>query len=56
MEIKRPDPKDHKIQMLEQKLDKLTRQLTEMAQRIHFLERENNRRKLDINQAVQRKG
>jgi hypothetical protein len=57
MEIfNKPDPKDHKIKMLEQMLDKLTRQTNVMAQRIQFLERENNRRKMDINQAAQRKG
>ena len=57
MEIfNKPDPKDHKIKMLEQMLDKLTRQTNVMAQRIQFLERENNRRKMDINQAANRKG
>ena len=50
------DPKDQKITALEQQLQKLTKQVNELNQRISFLERENNRRKQDINILAQRKG
>jgi hypothetical protein len=50
------DPKDQKIVVLEQQLQKLVRQVAELNQRISFLERENNRRKQDVNILAQRKG
>lgn len=43
------DPKDQKIAKLEQQLNKLAQQVTELNQRLSFLERENNRRKQDVN-------
>jgi hypothetical protein len=50
------DPKDQKIAALEQQLQKLVRQVTDLNQRVSFLERENNRRKQDVNVLAQRKG
>jgi regulator of replication initiation timing len=50
------DPKDQKIATLEQQLQKLTKQVNELNQRVSFLERENNRRKQDVNILAQRKG
>jgi regulator of replication initiation timing len=50
------DPKDQKITALEQQLQKLTKQVNELNQRVSFLERENNRRKQDVNVLAQRKG
>jgi regulator of replication initiation timing len=50
------DPKDQKVAALEQQLQKLTKQVNELNQRISFLERENNRRKQDVNVLAQRKG
>jgi hypothetical protein len=50
------DPKDQKIAALEQQLQKLIKQSAELNQRLSFLERENNRRKQDINILAQRKG
>ena len=47
-----------KISQLEQKLQQATRQLTEMAQRLRYLERENARRKNEASQmanAINRK-
>lgn len=49
------DPKDQKIAMLEQQVHKLSRQIAELAQRLSFLERENGRRKQDVN-ILARKG
>jgi phage shock protein A len=50
------DPKDQKIIALEQQLQKITKQVAELNQRVSFLERENNRRKQDVNILAQRKG
>lgn len=50
------DFNDKKIIALEQQLQKLVRQVTELNQRVSFLERENNRRKQDVNILAQRKG
>jgi regulator of replication initiation timing len=50
------DSNDKKIIALEQQLQKLVRQVTELNQRVSFLERENNRRKQDVNILAQRKG
>jgi regulator of replication initiation timing len=50
------DPKDQKMALLEQQLTKLLQQVVELNRRVSFLERENNRRKLDINQISNRKG
>jgi hypothetical protein len=50
------DPKDQKIAALEQQLQILVRQVGELNQRVSFLERENNRRKQDVNILAQRKG
>lgn len=55
MTINSPDPKDQKIALLEKQLETANRQLTELARRISFLERENNRRKQDVN-LLARKG
>ena len=45
-----------KIAELERKLQQLEKQVFQMAQRINFLERENQRRRSDVNQLAQRKG
>jgi len=50
------DPKDQKIAALEQQVSKLIRQVGELNQRLAFLERENSRRKQDVNILAQRKG
>jgi phage shock protein A len=50
------DPKDQKIAALEQQLQKISKQVAELNQRVSFLERENNRRKQDVNILAQRKG
>lgn len=50
------DSNDKNIIALEQQLQKLVRQVTELNQRVSFLERENNRRKQDVNILAQRKG
>jgi len=50
------DPKDQKIAALEQQLARLTQQVKELNQRVSFIERENARRKQDINILAQRKG
>jgi hypothetical protein len=50
------DPKDQKIIALEQQLQKIAKQVAELNQRVSFLERENNRRKQDVNILAQRKG
>lgn len=50
------DPKDQKIAALEKRLDRADLQLKELARRISFLERENNRRKQDVNQIARSKG
>jgi hypothetical protein len=51
-----PDPKQL---ILEQKLQRLEKQVAELNQRVHFLERENNRRRNEVNQiasAINKKG
>jgi predicted nuclease with TOPRIM domain len=50
------DPKDQKIALLEQQNKQLLSKLNEVNQRLAFLERENSRRKQDINILAQRKG
>jgi uncharacterized small protein (DUF1192 family) len=50
------DPKDQKIVQMEKQLAKLVQQVAELNRRIGFLERENNRRKIDINQVSNKKG
>ncbi len=50
------DPKDQKITALEQQLLRAESQIKELARRISFLERENNRRKQDVNQIARSKG
>jgi hypothetical protein len=45
-----------KISELERQVAQLTKQLAELNQRVSFLERENNRRKSDINTLSNRKG
>jgi regulator of replication initiation timing len=50
---------DQKKLMLEQQLNKLVQQVAELNRRVQFLERENNRRKMETNQitsAINRKG
>ena len=49
------DPKDQKIIALEQQLERVSLQVKELARRISFLERENNRRRQDVN-TLSRKG
>jgi hypothetical protein len=49
------DPKDQKIAMLEQQVHTMSRQIAELAKRLSFLERENGRRKQDVN-ILARKG
>jgi cell division protein FtsB len=46
---------DLKVAQLEKQLQQLAQQVSELHKRVMFLERENNRRKNDINQ-VARKG
>ena len=53
---KMTDPKDQKIALLEQQNKQLLSKLNELNQRLSFLERENARRKQDINILAQRKG
>jgi hypothetical protein len=43
------DLKDQKIALIEKQLERASSQLMELAKRISFLERENNRRKQDVN-------
>jgi hypothetical protein len=50
------DPKDQKIALLEQKVAKLLQQLAELHRRTSFLERENTRRRAEVNQMATRKG
>jgi hypothetical protein len=50
------DPKDQKIAVLEQQLEKASLQLMELSRRISYLERENSRRKQDISHVSQKKG
>jgi hypothetical protein len=50
------DPKDQKIAALEHQLARLIQQVKELNQRVSFIERENARRKQDINILAQRKG
>jgi uncharacterized protein YhaN len=45
-----------KISELERQVAQLMKQLAELNQRVSFLERENNRRKSDINTLSNRKG
>lgn len=49
------DPKEQKIVILERQLETARQQLAELARRISFLERENNRRRQDVN-TLARKG
>lgn len=51
------DPKDQKIQQLESEVKRLTQALQIIGRKLEFLERENNRRRSEVNQiasAVQR--
>ena len=50
------DPRDQKITNLEQQVKKLLHQVNKLSQQISFLERENARRKQDVNQLANRKG
>lgn len=50
------DPKDQKITALEKQLLRAEMQLKELARRISFLERENNRRRQEVNQIARSKG
>jgi regulator of replication initiation timing len=50
------DPRDQKILNLEQQVKKLLDQIARMNRQISFLERENARRKQDVNQLANRKG
>jgi chromosome segregation ATPase len=43
---------DPKIAQLEQQLNRLEQQVVELNKRLMFLERENNRRKNEINQVA----
>jgi prefoldin subunit 5 len=47
---------NQKLSELERQVAQLTKQLAELNQRVSFLERENNRRKSDINTLSNRKG
>lgn len=50
---------DQKKLMLEQQLNKLVQQVAELNRRVQFLERENSRRRSEVNQmssAINRKG
>ena len=54
---KKPMTSDNqKLFELERQVAQLTKQLAELNQRVSFLERENNRRKSDINTLSNRKG
>ena len=44
------DPKDQKIVKLEQQVTHLTQALQVIGRKVEFLERENNRRKMEVNQ------
>jgi regulator of replication initiation timing len=44
------DPKDQKIVKLEQQITQLTQALQVIGRKVEFLERENNRRKMEVNQ------
>jgi len=52
------DAKDKQITQLEQQVKQLTQALQVIGRKVEFLERENNRRKMEINQvaSVLRKG
>ena len=45
-----------KITVLQKQLDKLVAQVNELNKRVQFLERENGRRKQDIQTVANRKG
>jgi prefoldin subunit 5 len=47
---------NQKLSELERQVEQLKKQLAELNQRVSFLERENNRRKSDINTLSNRKG
>lgn len=47
---------EQKIAALEKQLEKADLQIRELARRISFLERENNRRKQEVNQIARSKG
>jgi len=47
---------NQKLSELERQVAQLMKQLAELNQRVSFLERENNRRKSDINTLSNRKG
>ena len=47
---------NQKLLELERQVAQLMKQLAELNQRVSFLERENNRRKSDINTLSNRKG
>jgi len=44
------DPKDQQIVKLEQQVKQLTQALQVIGRKVEFLERENNRRKMEVNQ------
>lgn len=44
------DPKDQQIVKLEQQVKQLTQALQVVGRKVEFLERENNRRKMEVNQ------
>jgi peptidoglycan hydrolase CwlO-like protein len=44
------DPKDQHITKLEQQVKQLTQALQVIVRKVEFLERENNRRKQEVNQ------
>ena len=50
------DPRDQKISALEQQVKKLLDQVNQLSRKINYLERENARRKQDVNQLANRKG
>jgi prefoldin subunit 5 len=47
---------NQKLSELERQVAQLMKQLAELNQRVSFLERENNRRKSDLNTLSNRKG
>lgn len=47
---------NQKLLELERQVEQLKKQLAELNQRVSFLERENNRRKSDLNTLSNRKG
>lgn len=54
---KKPMTSDNqKLSELERQVAQLMKQLAELNQRVSFLERENNRRKSDLNTLSNRKG